>query len=137
MEQLDLFDLDREEKIKSHQEQMFREWEGLPDEKLIPADSPERPRVQSELSLGYCRRWKQALHRCNDLPADKYIWLNEVEPGEFWVINDVGNPAGEHIEICPFCGADLKHRGGDVVLVKADDGWWRILGYIKEEKKDG
>lgn len=28
--------------------------------------------------------------------------------------------------------AYLKHGGGDVVLQKADGGWWRIMGFIKE-----
>lgn len=65
------------------------------------------------------------------LPEGKYIWLNHIEAPEYWVINDEGNPCGEHIETCPYCGADLKNGAGDVVLVKADGGWWVIRGFLK------
>lgn len=42
-------------------------------------------------------------------------------------------PAGQHIEVCPFCGANLKAGEGDVVLIKADEGWWAIHGFLKGE----
>ena len=132
MEQLDMFKELEAQELQIRQEAMFQEWVALPAEKLIPASSPERHGVQPDLARGYCMRWRGAFHRCPGLPRDRYIWLNEIEPPEYWVMNLIGDPCGEHIETCPFCGADLKHGGGDVVLVKADDGWWRILGFIKE-----
>lgn len=52
-------------------------------------------------------------------------------------MNDVSDPAGEHVEFCPFCGADLKHGAGDVVLTKADDGWYVINGYVKGDGRNG
>lgn len=57
--------------------------------------------------------------------------MNCIERPEYWVMNDIGNPAGEHIETCPYCGADLKNGAGDVVLVKADGGWWAVNGFLK------
>lgn len=66
------------------------------------------------------------------LPDDKYIWLNEIEPAEYWVMNDSGTRPGEHIDTCPFCGANLKAGGGDVLLVKADGGWWVVNGFLNE-----
>lgn len=137
MEQMDLFSIEKEKLEAGRLEQMFQRWKELPDETLVSAKDPRRPEVKSMLAEGYCLLWKEALHRCPGLPADKYIWLNYIEPAEYWVMNDVSDPAGEHVEFCPFCGADLKHGAGDVVLTKADDGWYVINGYVKGDGRNG
>lgn len=31
----------------------------------------------------------------------------------------------------PYCGADLKAGGGDVLLVKANGDWWTVNGFLK------
>lgn len=130
--QVDLFQELENQRLHAQQERMFQEWLGLPNELLIPASSPERPGVPANLNYGYCMRWNCAHHRCPGLVAEghHYIWLNCVQAPEYWVMNPMGDPVGEHIDICPFCGADLTHGGGDVVLCKADDDWWRIWGFI-------
>lgn len=137
MEQIDLFsavdDCARQKELRS----MFSRWQSLPPELLIPADDPQRGRVLSMLNEGYGFLWTRALHRCQNLPLTKYIWLNAVQPAEYWVLNEPWNPAGKHIESRPFCGADLKAGGGDVLLVKADEGWWEINGFLKGEEQDG
>ncbi len=135
MEQMTIFENMEEQERKEAQAKMFREWMTMPAEKLVLAVSSERMDVRSDLAHGYCMRWSKALHRCPGLPDDQYIWLNEIEPPEYWVLNRNGDQCGEHVETCPFCGADLKHGGGDVVLHKADDGWWRIQGFIKEDEE--
>lgn len=130
MNQINIFEDVEKRELQAFRDRTFLEWKALPFEKMIPAISRERPDVKSELARDYCRLWKGAVHRCHELPEGVHIWLNETEPPEYWVINRNRSPAGEHIEACPFCGADLKHGGGDVTLIKADDSWWRILGYI-------
>lgn len=131
MEQMDLFAVVEEQEKETEAKLVFREWQGLPKEKFIREGDPMRAQVRGELARWYCSRWAQALHRCAGLPDGKSIWLNHIEAPEYWVMNDVGNPAGEHIEVCPYCGANLKNGAGDVVLVKADGGWWTIHGFLK------
>ena len=135
MKQLDLFEVQQEQGLRARQERMFQKWMSLPPEQAVSAESPDRPWVRQELADGYGMVWKYALHRCRGLPPDHYIWLNHIEAPEYWVMNQGGDPRGEHVEVCPFCGADLRHGEGDVVLVKADDGWWRILKRIKSDEK--
>lgn len=131
--QISLFDADKAQRQETEMERMFQEWCQAPEEKLIHADDPLRQQVQTTLRRLYCTVWEQALHRCPNLPAEKCIWLNYNELPEYWVMNDEGDPCGEHIEQCPFCGADLKNGGGDVALTKADGLLWKIKGYIKGE----
>ena len=131
MEQMDLFTVVEEQEKETEAKLIFRKWQGLPEEKFIHEGDPMRAQVRGELARWYCSRWAQALHRCAELPDGKSIWLNHIEAPEYWVINDEGNPCGEHIETCPYCGADLKNGAGDVVLVKADGGWWVIRGFLK------
>lgn len=132
MDQLTLFaEIDRQIMPKKL-DALFLEWRLLPDEQEIKADAFIRPMVRDKLAEHFARLWSRAFHRCPGLPEDRYIWLNEIEPPEYWVLNERGNLCGEHIDKCPYCGADLSLGRGDVVMVKADDGWWRTLGYIKE-----
>lgn len=135
MKQFDLFEVQQEQRLRSRQECMFQKWASLPPEHTVPAGSPERPLVRQELADGYGMVWEYALHRCQWLPPDHYIWLNHIEAPEYWVMNQGDDPCGEHVEVCPFCGADLRHGEGDVILMKADDGWWRILKRIKSDEK--
>ena len=111
MEQMDIFATEADRLRELELKRMFREWKSLPPETLVPAGDPQRSQVKTMLAAGYCFLWEQALHRCPGLPDDKYIWLNEIEPAEYWVMNDSGNPAGEHIDTCPFCGDNLKAGG--------------------------
>lgn len=134
MKQFDLFEGQKELALQAEREQMFQKWRSLPPERLIPAESPDRHQVGAELANGYCMLWKQALHRCQGLPPNHCIWLNYIERPEYWVMNQDDDPCGEHIEVCPFCHANLKCGEGDVVLIKADDDWWRILNFIGVEK---
>ena len=133
MEQMDLFSAQDQMLRQAEMENLFLQWRSLPRGMLIPEGDPRRREVRAMLATRYCLLWKQALHRCSDLPTGKYIWLNYIERPEYWVMNDEGNPAGQHIEVCPFCGANLKAGEGDVVLIKADEGWWAIHGFLKGE----
>ena len=82
---------------------------------LIKAGSDDRRRVQSRV-VTECGKIS-ALHVCGRKPENMKIWLNAMMPAEYWVMNKLGNPCGEHIEICPYCNADLKNGEGDVMIV--------------------
>lgn len=58
-----------------------------------------------------------AVHVCDKKPDDVKIWLNAMAPAEYWVLNSGDDPCGEHIEVCPYCGANLKDGAGDVLIV--------------------
>ena len=88
------------------------------------------------LNEGYGLLWDRALHWCKGIPPTRYIWLNAVQPAEYWVMNDFWNPAGKHVETCPYCGADLKAGGGDVLLVKANGDWWAVGGFLEGNDHD-
>lgn len=49
---------------------------------------------------------------------------------EYWVLSKPQCVQGHFIETCPFCGADLKHRKGSVVLIKtkrSEEEWQRAF----------
>ena len=58
-----------------------------------------------------------AVHVCDKKPDDVKIWLNAMAPAEYWVLNSGDDPCGEHIEVCPYCGAKLNDGAGDVLIV--------------------
>lgn len=58
-----------------------------------------------------------AIHVCGAQPDDVKIWLNAMAPQEYWVLNSGDDPCGEHIEVCPYCGAKLKEGAGDVLML--------------------
>lgn len=82
---------------------------------LIKAGSDDRRRVQSRANVE-CGKIS-VLHVCPQKPENRKIWLNAMMPAEYWVMNKPGDPCGEHIEICPYCNADLKNGEGDVLIV--------------------
>lgn len=129
--QISLFDTEKKQAQRSRMDDMFLEWSRSPAEKVIHENDGDRPSVVAMLRSGFGFVWNQARHRCPALPPGKYIWLNEIELPEYWVLNDEGDPCGEHVEVCPFCGADLKHGKGDVIMEKADGYAWKIKGYLE------
>lgn len=135
--QTNLSDVENEQKKKDELDEAFSRWMYMPEEILIPEESELRPQIREILREALGIVWKQATHRCKETPAGKDIWLNEIEAPEYWVMNDEGDPCGEHIEKCPFCGADLSRGCGDVVMTKADDTYWKITGYIQGGKERG
>lgn len=130
-EQMNLFDCLAAEEQAAKDQALFRKWLQLPEKTLIRAGDPERHKLLAEVRAGYSTLYQQAQHTCPQMPADKYIWLNEVEPAEFWVVNTVGNVCGDKADVCPFCGADLKNGGGDAVLIKAGPRFWEVYGFLK------
>ena len=126
MEQMDLFTVVEEQEKETEAKLIFREWQGLPKEKFIHEEDPMRAKVRGELARWYCSRWAQALHRCAGLPDGKYIWLNYIEVPEYWVINDEGNPCGEHIETCPVLRSRPEKRRWGCGF---GEGRRRLVGY--------
>lgn len=64
-------------------------------------------------------------HVCGGMPEDVHVWRNvyavftgnDARDGrEYWVLNHRGNPSGERIDVCPYCGANLRRGEGDVFL---------------------
>ena len=131
-DQMSLFDCVAAEEKAVKTEALLQKWLQLPEKTLVPAGTPERERLLADVRAGYGNLYRQARHTCSQMPADKYIWLNEVEAAEFWVMNTVGEVCGEKADVCPFCGADLKNRGGDAVLVKAGPRFWAVSGFLKD-----
>lgn len=82
---------------------------------LIKAGSDARRRVQSR-AITECGK-TSTIHVCDQKPENVKIWLNAMMPAEYWVMNKLDNPCGEHIETCPYCGANLNDGEGDVLIV--------------------
>lgn len=131
-DQMNLFDCVAAEEKAVKNEVLFQKWLQLPEKMLVPAGTHERERLLADVRAWYSVLYQQAQHTCPQMPADKYIWLNEVEPAEFWVLNTVGEVCGEQADECPFCGANLKHGGGDAVLIKAGSRFWAVSGFLKD-----
>lgn len=131
-DQMSLFDAVAAEETAARNEELFKKWSQLPEKTIVSAGSPERSRLLTDVRAGHGNLYRQARHTCPQMPIDKYIWLNEVEEAEFWVVNTVGDVFGEKADECPFCGADLKHGGGDAVLVKAGPRFWAVNGFLKD-----
>ena len=87
-------------------------------EELIRSGTYDRARVAGR-ARAECGRI-EVLHVCPQKPENIKIWLNAMMPPEYWVMNKSGNPCGEHIETCPYCGDALKDRYGDVLVVPYD-----------------
>lgn len=74
-------------------------------------------------------------HRCKEKPTGYKIWCNTIASfgdDEYWVLSKPQCIQGSSIETCPFCGADLKHRKGSVVLIKtkrSEEDWQRAFDY--------
>lgn len=84
-------------------------------EELVRSGTYDRSRVAGR-ARAECGKI-EVLHVCPQKPENIKIWLNAMMPPEYWVMNKSGNPCGEHIETCPYCGAALKDRCGDVLIV--------------------
>lgn len=82
---------------------------------LIPTGTENRRQVPS-YAMVRCGE-VEVFHVCRQKPENVKIWLNAMMPAEYWVKNNPGDVCGEHIEICPYCKANLKNGEGDVLIV--------------------
>ena len=123
-EQIDLFSAEDDRLREQKMVEMFRRWESLPPQMLIPAGDPQRNRVLSMLNEGYGFLWDRALHRCEGIPPTRYIWLNAVQPAEYWVMNDFWNPAGKHVETCPLLRGGPEGRRRRCAAGQSE---WRLV----------
>lgn len=83
--------------------------------KTIPAGTEARRRVKGYAAMR-CGE-VSVIHVCRQKPESVKIWLNSMMPSEYWVMSKSGDVCGEHVEICPYCEADLKNGEGDVLIV--------------------
>ncbi len=128
--QMNLFEAVASYEHERKEASLFQKWKELPNPKVILDTDPERSALVSMMRGDGWKLYRRAQHVCETMPSEKYIWLNDIEAPEFWVMNEKGNPGGELVETCPFCGADLKNRRGDVVLLKTDSSYWKRKGFL-------
>ena len=114
-----------EEKERWYREKAatYKEWLTLPEKTFIRGVTPERENLASILLNGLGELYQYAHHECKNMPEDEYIWMNSVEDN-YWVRRKPGVMEGEHVKICPYCGADLAGGKGDAVLYKAEPKYW-------------
>ena len=133
-EQMDLFEIEEANKLREKFERRYRLWEEMPDCIRIQDGTEERLRLDDEYCHG-SEKWHvrgRILHECEEKPENINIWLNTVQMPEYWVLNDMDvKYSGEHILICPYCGADLENSGGDVVVYKNERAC-RVCGLEEE-----
>lgn len=127
-EQINLFDeieaADRDLRHKEAVKRDYRIWLKTPQ--LTPCD-PHKTYFNYNI-------YSQIQHICDEKPADMYMWLNVVEHnngGQYWLLNHIDDPAGELIEKCPYCGADLCHYEGQRYLQKTEGHWYWQGSYRK------
>lgn len=126
--QLSFFaELDHDAKIEAQNtvflahKKLYEEWIALPDETLVSESSLQRENLADVLNYGYL--FGGAHHVCKGIPEGHIIWMNGVEKN-YWVLRAPGKIVGTHVEICPFCGANLAEGEGDAVLLKGDKKHW-------------
>lgn len=143
---VDLERKDQEERWFQENTAMYEKWLTLPDKTLVKDGTTEREHLSGILRNAYCKLYQRALHECQSLPEDEYIWMNPGPSRNYWVLNKRGVCGGEHIETCPYCGAELGKGKGDAVLYKAEEKYWlfylhfdvpmRQLGYQPKEDRE-
>lgn len=119
---------DREERQFQENKKLYEQWLELPEKTFVKEGTSERENLNDILWNNYCKLYSYAHHECEGLPNDEYIWLNAVEH-EYWVLNKKANVSGKHIEICPYCGAELGKGKGDAYLYKAEAKYWLFYLY--------
>jgi len=120
--QISLFDTDEEALDVARRKKIYNGWFNMPDEQLIKDETIARQKLFINYRYGtdlwhMCPR---ILHVCPQMPESINIWFQSCEGPEYWVSTRKGDPeSGEHIETCPYCGAHLSDRCGDVVIYKS------------------
>lgn len=106
----------RIEKVREH----YQMWLKAPDMYFVPDEKREEMKTYP-LRTGY-DIFGATVHICNENDGKHRIWLNIGERpswgGEYWVMNENDNPAGELIQVCPFCKANLCRGEGRIALEK-------------------
>ena len=124
MEQINLFtQLEQENRENRHRKFVrdgYRLWLTTPD--IVP--------YKEELAYLHDTYSGSPIHICDNKPDNVHIWWNRGASigGEYWVLNE--RPlAGERIDICPYCKANLKNGEGERFLEK----WLRGYTYYQEK----
>lgn len=123
-DQLNFVKMMEEDAIEEKRKAIFREhyqlWLKAPDLYIVPDDMREEMKGYPHAT--HCDIYGSTLHVCDENDRTHYFWLNPgATPkggGEYWVMNENGNPAGELVEICPYCGANLRKGEGRIALKK-------------------
>ena len=116
--------MEREEREKKYYEafrERYRKWLHTDGDKTIKENDPERATMVSYPHDTHCDIYSQCIHVCNEMPEDVYIWINTTAGciyNEYWVLNRRGEVGGKRIDICPYCGVNLRSGKGDIKLIK-------------------
>ena len=111
-EQISLFDLLDEEERQNEEErriirgqQSYIKWLHTPELSPISMVPEEDRRDFNVYSIS-------PEHICDVMPEGVKIWQNTT-CADFWVLNQKGQPQGERISVCPYCGRkpgeDIEH----------------------------
>lgn len=60
-------------------------------------------------------------HECKDMPEKALVYLSTENEKENWMVIERGRTLGLMIETCPYCGADLAHTKGDIIVEEFAD----------------
>ena len=127
-EQINWFDQleeqDRDARARQAVRDSYRKWLKAPA--LTPCDS--------RLSFFDYGVYDGIIHRCETMPAEKYMWENTLakgpKGGEFWCLQQPDEKhiyRGTQMDKCPFCGVNLSAGEGARFLRKAS-------GYVYSDK---
>jgi len=148
-DQINLFEQIEQDEEKerrfAERKALYEQWLSLPEVTHIAEGTKERAEIAWILYQTRTQLYIDALHVCDNLPDTHRIWLNP-SSNNYWVLNENGVCGGEHIENCPYCGAELSEGRGNVILKKAPAKYWlfylhydipmRELGYQPAEDRE-
>ena len=122
LKQISLFEADEEILEITRRERIYNAWLNMPDEQILKDGTSIRKAMFSQYHYG-TDLWSansRIHHECPQMPKYVYIWFQSCESPEYWVKTRKGNPeSSEHVEVCPFCNADLKNGSGDAIVYKS------------------
>lgn len=137
MEQLTFGQINEKAERLKNVKQLLEVFRETPLETIIKETDERRKTIVHEVYRNYCNLYNSLKHKCANIPKNKYIWCNvyHFDGGEFWVLNEDGQIGGAHIDVCPYCGADLKHQKGDVIAYRCqtDKRLQEIIKYLEKE----
>ena len=119
--QISFFEIEESECREARWRRIYNLWLEMPDTRFIDDKTADRENMHGKYAFGsdYWLITRQINHTCGNMPENMYVWLNTCEPPEYWVLTQRGiAESGKHIEVCPYCGANLKNGRGAAVIYK-------------------
>lgn len=130
--------VEQKKKYFVFQYEKFLLWHKYDAVTIVEENDPLRMNAVSLANKYLLSVFYKVEHRCDETPKGVKIWCNTVASlhnNEYWVLN-YNSVRGTHIEKCPYCGADLQHQKGRVVLFKtkfSDEEWQKSFDRALED----